>query len=98
MATRMWNLPITITDFKDVKNLGQTDILGMVNQLSLAKRAALSIHGYTEIGKYRLSGWKEEIPLYLVSCEKHGYQITHASGHYQMLLCPKCIEESSQIK
>ncbi len=83
-------------DFSGVAKLGNFDpfvIERVVEKLSVVQRLTLRLQGNVEVGYIRMSGWKSEIPCYLIECEDHGFQITTPSGHYMILHCPRCIKE-----
>jgi len=87
--------------YSDGVNLGKINCIeelddyfidNMVSNLTATQRFFLRINGSLEIGHFRMAGWTKELPFYLFSCKEHGYQISYANGHYQNLICPKCIK------
>jgi hypothetical protein len=83
-------------DFSGVAKPGEFDpiiIERVVTKLSLMQRLTLRLQGNVEVGHIRREGWRAELKCYLFECEEHGSQITTPSGHFMMLLCPRCIKE-----
>ncbi len=76
-------------------NLNQINadtILMIVSSLSLLQFLVLWIRGSVFIDSVRLEGWKGKLPLYIIKCPTHGYQLTYPNGHSESLVCPKCVK------
>jgi hypothetical protein len=50
------------------------------------------LNGYLYIGNEKKSGWKENIPFYLIECPIHGFVKTYAVGLKTRLECPNCVQ------
>lgn len=68
-------------------------ILNLISELSITQLLVLVVTGSIMIGKVRLEGWREKMPVYIIKCPKHGYQITYPQGYMSNLACPKCVSE-----
>jgi hypothetical protein len=71
-------------------HIDPVSLLNLLSGLSILEVLVLMITGSIMIGKIRLNGWQEKMPIYLVKCSKHGFQITYPMGHMANLVCPKC--------
>jgi hypothetical protein len=67
-------------------------ILMIVSSLSLLQFLSLTIRGSLFIDWVRFEGWKGKLPLYIIKCPIHGYQLTYPNGHSESLVCPKCVK------
>lgn len=59
--------------------------------------ARARIQGSVKIGECRLDGWSCALPIYLFSCDKHGYQLSYPNRHYMLLICPVCNLERRSV-
>ena len=73
--------------------VGPEHLLNIISGLSFLQLAVLMLRGSVLLDKVRLEGWREKIPIYLVKCKKHGYQLSYPQGYTMDLRCPKCIKE-----
>jgi hypothetical protein len=60
---------------------------------NLINNIKFRLNGYLYIGNEKKSGWKENIPFYLLECPIHGFVKTYAMGLKTRLECPDCIKD-----
>jgi hypothetical protein len=79
-----------------IKGIDEITLKWILGSLTYIGRLSLKLFKYTQIGEFKLDGWKSKLPFYIVKCEEHGYQITYPFGHSQKLFCPICLEKSKE--
>jgi len=87
--------PTTARPLPDALPLdNKVKIASLINKMSLFQKFILRNKGYIKLEK-RLLGddYRDELPMYLFTCEKHGFQIGYQSGYNEILLCPDCLKE-----
>jgi hypothetical protein len=67
----------------------------LISNLSLIQLIILTVTGSLLVDRVHFDGWKTKLPLYLIKCPIHGYQLTIPSGFDHVLHCPKCIDSTS---
>ena len=70
-------------------------ILKLLSGLSGWQMLMLAIQGSIMVGSIRLADWKGRMPIYLIRCPEHGFQLTYKQGFGESLICPKCIQGKS---
>lgn len=69
-------------------------MLTIISSLSLLQLVILAMRGSVLVDWVSFEGWKGKLPLYVIKCDKHGYQLSYPNGYRRVLLCPKCIGSS----
>lgn len=75
-----------------LQQLSPDTIHQIVAGLSLFQFITLLISGSVLLDWLKFEGWRKKIPVYVIKCEKHGYQLSYPSGYMKTLFCPKCIQ------
>ena len=70
-------------------------LLMIMSSLSILQFLTLMLRGSVLLDWIRLQNWREKMPIYLMKCEKHGFQLTYPSGFQGRLVCPVCVSVSS---
>ena len=61
--------------------------------LTTFQRLQLQLNGHVAVGNFTRPGWKGDLTFYAFRCKKHGLVCDYTHGHWEMLSCPKCLDE-----
>ncbi|MCJ7634994.1 hypothetical protein MUP77_21715 [Candidatus Bathyarchaeota archaeon] len=61
--------------------------------MTIWQRIQLWINGYAYLRMEKRKGWKAELPIYIVKCEKHYLFEDYPHGHEPYFMCSKCLKE-----
>jgi hypothetical protein len=75
----------------NIRQVNAETINILVSSLNFLQIVVLTLRGSVLIDWVRFEGWKGKLPLYIIKCPYHGYQLTYPSGFGTILKCPKCI-------
>ena len=65
--------------------------------LTMFQRLMLQINGDVAVGKHTRQGWSGDLTFYAFRCKKHGLVCDYLHGFYEILSCPKCLDEQIKI-
>ena len=87
--------PTTARPLPDALPLDNKEkIASLINKMSSFQKFILREKGYIKLEKQLLGDdYRDKLPMYLFTCEKHGFQIGYQSGYNEILLCPDCLKE-----
>jgi len=74
-----------------INQINAETMLTVISSLSLLQLMILTMRGSVLVDWVCFEGWKGKLPLYVIKCDKHGYQLSYPNGYRRALLCPKCI-------
>jgi hypothetical protein len=87
---------ISLASALSLAQINPETMLNLVSSLNLIQLITLGISGSVLLGHTSFDGWKKNLPFYLIKCKTHGYQISYPTGFDEVLICPKCLNESQQ--
>jgi len=65
--------------------------------LTMFQRLQLQINGHVAVGSFTRPGWSGDLTFYAFRCKRHGLVCDYAHGHWEMLSCPRCVDEKIKL-
>ena len=83
-------IPLTQLELRKIMRIKEISISSF--KLNFLNRIRFQMFGNIKVGNINLKE-KNNVPIYLFNCQRHGLQLTSPKGWSKKLVCDTCIQE-----